>query len=367
MPFSAIIDGERKISIFFSDEDWLALRLKNKKIILTCCGGEGYSRKSKYGEKHFVHKYQTENRCVNWKPESEDHLRIKAKLFNSIKNYAQNWQVDVEVYGKKWIADVLATKDNIKLAFEIQLSPQTLEDTIKRQNEYTNSNIKSCWLFWDTPRNRELFLPPKKELPVFFIDSYNYKLNNDNLYINILHENGQDEIKDTLHINDFVDSIFNGYLKFSNSTIVNINHFFYAEKKCFGKQSVGKCEKPIYIVKPIKNERQDCKIIHKKFKSSYKVTADTDKVINFLQEITDKMGKYRFFASRNEQSNTEYICPSCHKLYEFNMYTRDKFYSSSEFFKHRFVSQIPYKIKVNWPHWCYSRDRNFCCDLKSME
>lgn len=58
------------------------------------------------------------------------------------------YEVTTEASGVDWRADVLATKPGknglIKLAFEVQWSPQTLEQTEERQQKYTRDGIRCC-------------------------------------------------------------------------------------------------------------------------------------------------------------------------------------------------------------------------------
>ena len=128
MPLKAKIEGKTVISIGLSDDEWDHLKevapFNKNSIKLLCCDSSPYLRISKLGTKHFVHK--TKNSC-NWKPESIDHLRLKEIIFNICKD--EGWKVEPEYSFNDWIADIFATKGNLKLAFEIQWSRHTDEET----------------------------------------------------------------------------------------------------------------------------------------------------------------------------------------------------------------------------------------------
>lgn len=57
-----------------------------------------------------------------------------------------------EYSGGDWMADVLVVHEGKKFAFEIQLAPQSLEKTMKRQAKYIRDGIVGCWLFLKPPK-----------------------------------------------------------------------------------------------------------------------------------------------------------------------------------------------------------------------
>jgi hypothetical protein len=174
MPLRAVIEGSEIISCLCGDPEWKALqddvRLKRKKIILPCCFSEGFLRVSKLGTKHFVHKRKV---GCEWKTETFQHLKAKAEIVTACKN--AGYEVSTEVSGLNWRADVLAQKGNIKVAFEVQWSPQTLQETLERQERYKREGIRGCWFFrkpphelvdWDySPDTGRL--NARKDLPLF--------------------------------------------------------------------------------------------------------------------------------------------------------------------------------------------------------
>ena len=54
---------------------------------------------------------------------------------------AAGWDVDVEAAGDGWIADVLATRNGIKVAFEVQWPHQTESDYDFRTSRYRESGV----------------------------------------------------------------------------------------------------------------------------------------------------------------------------------------------------------------------------------
>lgn len=146
MPLRASIDGKEIIAPFIDDSEWNSLKKDissgNKQAILPCCQNLGLLRTSKLGTKHFYHKHKLN---CSWEPETKEHLRAKYLIVIACKN--AGFEASTEVIGSDWIADVLATKGSAKIAFEVQLSPQTALKTLERNERYKRDGIICCWLF----------------------------------------------------------------------------------------------------------------------------------------------------------------------------------------------------------------------------
>ena len=172
MPLRAYIEDKEIVSIDLNDEEWSALkaRLKAKEIVLTlpCCGQEGFLRTSNRGLKHFVH-LKSANPC-DWKPESAEHLKAKVAIMEACRE--QGWDAIPEFSEADWRADVLAVQGGKRIAFEVQWSRQTYEETRLRQERYKASNVRGCWFFRIAPKEMSDYdktLVADKETPAFKI------------------------------------------------------------------------------------------------------------------------------------------------------------------------------------------------------
>lgn len=84
-------------------------------------------------------------------PESYAHTRLKIDVAKAARRLG--YQADLEEAGtcpkgSPWRADVMVTDhNNAKIAFEVQLSSQTLKEYRLRTERYLASSIRCCWIF----------------------------------------------------------------------------------------------------------------------------------------------------------------------------------------------------------------------------
>jgi hypothetical protein len=115
---------------------------------MECCNAPGIMKVSPLRRQFFAHK-ATPADC-NSKPETPEHLELKAVVYEAV-GAADGWSAGIEVPGRHWRADVLATRGKARVAFEIQLSKQSAAETIQRQLKYQQSAVLPWWLV--TSRN----------------------------------------------------------------------------------------------------------------------------------------------------------------------------------------------------------------------
>ncbi|MBN1452927.1 MAG: hypothetical protein JW963_18055 [Anaerolineales bacterium] len=170
MPLRAAIDGEQVVAPLLSDDEWFelrqAVRAGKKSVVMPCCNGPGHLRMSKLGLKHFAHNRGSQRTDGCDRHETQEHLLAKAEIAIACK--AASYDPITEASGPDWRADILATKGNIKIAFEVQWSSQTLDETLARQQRYKEAGIRCCWLFRKPPpqlqdANRDLPLFPVRQ------------------------------------------------------------------------------------------------------------------------------------------------------------------------------------------------------------
>lgn len=93
------------------------------------------------------------------------HDRIKQKIVSKCQNLGI--AAVQEFKGKDWRADVYIPNKDRLIAFEIQLSPQTLKRTVERQAKYIRDGITGCW-FFENPVSKLNCERP--DLPLFYVE-----------------------------------------------------------------------------------------------------------------------------------------------------------------------------------------------------
>lgn len=153
MNLRALLDG-KDVVLPLDDAEWgklqQRLRLKEIELTMPCCNGQAYMRVSPAGTQHFVH--QVDTGCEQ--SESEMHQLAKIEIVYACRELGL--QATPEAGGDGWRADVLVTQPKWKVAFEVQVSPQTFEETIQRQQAYKSHGVRCCWFFLDVPARKAL-------------------------------------------------------------------------------------------------------------------------------------------------------------------------------------------------------------------
>jgi hypothetical protein len=173
MPLSCLSGSKLLASFQLSDIEWYGVKAnyRNMHLSMRCCSRSAIPKVSSLGTRFFAHKSRAG--CAT-APESAEHLKAKFVIAESARTLG--WQVFTEESGtdpdgNPWIADVLCTKGNAKVAFEVQLALQSLADYRARQRRYERSGIRCLWL---TRLRRNSSIPnsftPSKELPLVLIN-----------------------------------------------------------------------------------------------------------------------------------------------------------------------------------------------------
>lgn len=168
MPLRALLDGQSVVSTQLDDPAWdaarRAVRADRGALRMACCGHEGRPWRSRRGLRYFRHQPHAD--CAVGAGETADHLEAKAVVAAAAQE--AGWTASVEVAGPGWVADVLAERDGVRVALEVQWSAQTLERYQERQEAYRAAGVHGVWFARKLPAG--LGLVPTRELPVFRLE-----------------------------------------------------------------------------------------------------------------------------------------------------------------------------------------------------
>jgi hypothetical protein len=357
MPLRAFINGQEKISIYFSDEEWSSLKTnlksENIKIELPCCKQNGFLRISSKGLKHFIH--AKGNNSCDWKPETPEHLKAKVEVVNAcIKN---GWHAIPEHSENDWRADVLAVKNDARIAFEIQWSAQTSETTQFRQDRYKESKVRGCWFFRTIPkeyRKWEDNYHAIKEIPFFKIN----KSDNGDMVVRFNNSN--------LPIGDFVSSLLNKQIKFCDGYRAETNQEI---EIVFFDTSCWKCHE-IQQLYTVDNRIKSCCNTEIYLAGGMWDCDDLDKHPNVVKAVLEiiktnpefKIGSVKKrFSKTVQESYLSFGCYSCDAIFgDFPLRT-EKMDALNYNRKQTFKVEVDLgTITEEGDHWCFSPEGKFC-------
>jgi hypothetical protein len=169
MPLRAT-SGDTNVHAFDFDEDrWTELKSTYRalRLAMPCCGRAAIPKTSTLGNHFFAH--SREGSCTS-APESAQHLYCKQLIAQAAK--AAGWSVVTERHGvcpqgEEWIADVFCERGNAKIAFEVQMSSQTHDETLRRQRRYRDSGVRGAW--FHAARKSDYQVHTDKETPSFVL------------------------------------------------------------------------------------------------------------------------------------------------------------------------------------------------------
>jgi len=363
MPLRAIIDGKEINSPFLSIEEWNELKEEIKKksldVTISQTNKKGYLRTSKLGLQHFVHKKGESPQ--NWKPEKQQYLLSKSEIMLACKE--SGWEVKSEYISDNWTADVFAVKGSKKIAFQVQWSKQSYDETKERQTKYKNDNIRGCWFFKTPPkevRDWDKQIIATKDIPIFKIEEDDNK----NINVNV------NEINFPLKI--FIIKLLNGNFKFCNNLKsmkkqkITISFWEIICWKCGEKQHVyfvsdevkSKCGCNIDVMETLWDDS--------KFLFNPVILKMINEIINSEDGKNLKLGEIKKRYSHTiKKSYISFGCIKCDAIFgDFPlMEERLEIESEDRINDIVFVKKIDLLkpiISKNKPHWCFSELKEFC-------
>lgn len=167
MPLRATSDTGDQQAFEFNDLQWAELKSNYKALNLRmpCCKVPAIPKTSTLGNFFFAHARRGE--CTT-APESAEHIFCKVLIAKAAQS--AGWTVTTERAGVSpdgdiWVADVFCEKGTAKVALEVQMSPQSLEEARRRQARYEASDVRGAWFYGQ--KLREDVAATTKALPMF--------------------------------------------------------------------------------------------------------------------------------------------------------------------------------------------------------
>jgi Competence protein CoiA-like family len=358
MPLRAFIDGHEVIAPLVREEEWQTLRRKVRSKIanvqMACCKAKGHLRISKLDTKHFVH---TRGVQCDWAPETLYHLRAKQEIIEAC--HEAGFEARPEVSGTDWRADVLATKGNVRIAFEVQWSNQTEEETRERQLRYEKVGIRCCWFMRKPPE--VLVEEPIKAIPVFQLSVVDDKL----LQVSLN--------RNTWPLYEFTKSLLSKRIRYCTSatldSVQRVTIVFY-ETSCW---RCGNRSHMYYLDEPYRTRcgisRDSIEGLAIKYSEcpeelTTEIVAAVEKFLISDEVLGLRVGKIkRRFSRTAGRSYNSFGCPKCDAIFG-EWYRRvEQLYAGYEKENAPAIFQTEVScrpISAPHTHWCFPNGSVFC-------
>jgi len=156
----ALLDGEPVVAFDLDQADFAVLKTRSRSSPGCLRFSDGLVAIPRSGTsvgQHFSHK---PGEGGTTEPETIHHIEAKRAVRDVAR--ARGWDAQIEARDPEglWVADVLLTRGATKVAFEVQWSPQTVDDYVARTERYGRSGVQVVWLakytsrtWWDIERS----------------------------------------------------------------------------------------------------------------------------------------------------------------------------------------------------------------------
>lgn len=279
------------------------------------------------------------------------HDRIQKEIITACKNIGN---VALQEYaGKGWRADVFVPNFGKPLAFEIQISPQSLKKTLERQAKYIRDGILGCWLF-ENPIPK--FIEERPDLPVFYVEEEQ----NGSLSINL---GNRRKVNLQVFLENFISKNIQFKTIAKTKKIQLVNLVFYDMKcwKCGELNYLYYVEKPFYSACNAKLSPEEALWDSSSIEYKPEFIRLSEKFVEERKDINLAKVKERF----SHTVGTSYQSFGCHKCDSIfgDFYVMDaKLEVMYDLNKLTYQGEIefPNRIELEIPHWCFPEDRHFC-------
>ncbi|PSF31748.1 hypothetical protein C7H19_22245 [Aphanothece hegewaldii CCALA 016] len=239
--------------------------------------------------------------------------------------------------GQGWRADVLAIKGDLKIAFEIQWSRQSIEETQLRQERYRQSGVECVWLFRTTPDSS-----PNPELPIF----------------QLVETGGEFKVKFEsryLLLEDFVKAWLNEQIQYCTHLQLSA---YQKINICISSCFCAKCEEKNHYFQILNSiYLSECGLSLERNQSKRTKLEFRPEIVQLIQKFAERQQKEDLYLANIERSKERFQSFTCCWC-GYTLYHRDEVYR---------ITTLEEIVKFNspiesdpYPHWCYSKVHRFC-------
>lgn len=284
---------------------------------------------------------------------TSQHDRIQLEIISAC--HGLGIEAIQEHKGKDWRADVFVPDSNRPIAFEIQLSPQSLNRTIERQSKYNRDGIIGCWLFERSVANLNEERP---DLPLFYVEEGR----DSDFLVNL-----GDRRK--VHLNFFLDSFISNNIRFRATANTKkkqlVKLIFYEMEcwKCNAKNNLYYVETPFYSACNVKIKPEEALWGSNSMEFRPEVQQLARKFIENRPELNLNLGKIKMRHSKTVgNSYMSFGCYNCDSIFGDFFVMEAKIDVMDDTHKLSFQGEIELSeiFELSIPHWCLPDNNEYC-------
>lgn len=283
------------------------------------------------------------------------HDKIQAAIVSACKELGI--EAIQEYRGQDWRADVYIPNKQKPIAFEIQLSSQSLKKTLERQSKYIRDGIVGCWLF-ENPLPK--LIEERPDLPVFYVEDTG------DFYLSVNLGNRR-KVDLTAFLENFISENikFKSVAKTKTTQLVNLVFYEMTCWKCQKLNHLYFVDTPFYAAcnTMIKPEEAIWESNNMEYREE--IIELAEKFIATRKDLDLKLGQIKMRHSYTVgKSYMSFGCYNCDSIFGdfYVMQAKiDLMYGPNEL---TFEGEIELKEDIQMPiaHWCFPLNKNFCSD-----
>lgn len=281
------------------------------------------------------------------------HEKIQMEIVSACRNIGI--EAIQEYRGQDWRADVYIPNKGKPIAFEIQLSPQSLARTLERQEKYIRDGVIGCWLF-EKPVPK--LIEERPDLPVFYVQGNEES----DLIVNL-----GDRRKVDLQVflqNFIANNIqFNTVARTKNQQTIKLVFYEMNCWKCGEVNHLYFVDTPFYaacnaLIKPDEALWESNSMEYRP-----EIIELAKKIVESRKDLGLKLSQIKMRHSNTVgKSYTSFGCCSCDSIFGdfFVMEAKiEEMYGPKEL---SFQGQIELTETIQLPisHWCFPKNEHFC-------
>jgi len=263
----------------------------------------------------------------------------------------------LEYRGHGWRADVYVPNNDKPIAFEIQLSPQSLRKTLERQTKYLKDGIIGCW-FFENPVSK--LNEERPDLPLFYVEDRE----DSNLLVNL-----GDRRKVDLHT--FLQNFISNNIQFKSVAITKtkqlITLVFYKMEcwKCHEINNVFYVDSPFYSACSAKIKPEEALWESNSMEYRPEINELAQIFAESRRDLDLKLGQIKKRYSKTvDSSYSSFGCYKCDSIFGdwYIMEAKLEMKYITDALTYQGEIELKEIIELPIPHWCFPENKQFCND-----